>query len=273
MELVRLGSIAVAAVSDGHLEFRVPEAFPGRSAGDFRAHGGVAGETWVAPLVTFVLRAAGRTLLVDTGIGRSTAPYPGESGGLPAGLARAGVAPEAVDAVIFTHLHLDHVGWNFTRAADGIPRPTFPNARYIVHRPEWDYWQTRDWPYLPRRVWPLAETGQLDLVADDHEVAPGVQLLATPGHTPGHVSVLVQDGREGAVITGDAAHHPVQLEQPEWSPTFDADRTRSAETRAALAERIERDGLVALGGHFPAPHGGRLLRVEQGRVYRPLPGP
>lgn len=114
----------------------------------------------------------------------------------------------------------------------------------------------------------MEAAGQLTLAEDGFEVAPGVSLLATPGHTPGHVSILLMDDGAGAIITGDAAQHPAELENPELSPPHDFDPAQSAASRLALVERAEADGLVILGGHFPAPGAGTIVRVGSRRRWR-----
>jgi glyoxylase-like metal-dependent hydrolase (beta-lactamase superfamily II) len=263
------GDIAVTAVSDGHLVLDHARSFPDIPDEAYAAYGGLEGGRVVVPMLSFVVHARGRTLLVDTGRGPHTGSWEGVSGLLPGALAAGGVAPERVDAVVLTHLHADHIGWNFTEE-DGRDRLTFPNARELVHRVEWAHWTATTSKVIARQVTPLADHGRLKLVDDGHEPAPGVRLLATPGHTPGHVSVLVYDGGAGGVITGDAAHHPAELERPEWGYALDQDREQADRARPALAERITAEGLVALGGHFPPPHAGRLVRVGSGHVYRPL---
>lgn len=268
--VLRFGEIAVRTVSDGHLLLGLNGFFPEAAAAALRAYGaGVQGDKLRCPLTSFVIETAGKTVLVDTGLGNFLGRFEGVCGTLPAELAAAGIATERVDAVVLSHLHPDHVGWNCSER-NGVFVPTFPNARYVVHRPEWERWRGVDAGYVRRHVIPLAESGQLEVVADGFEPAPGVRLLSTPGHTAGHVSVLVFGGGEGAVITGDAAHHPLELEHPEWSPSADDDRELSARSRLALVERIEAEGLLVLGGHFPEPHAGRVLRVGARRVYRPL---
>ncbi|HLZ71681.1 MAG TPA: MBL fold metallo-hydrolase [Dehalococcoidia bacterium] len=270
MSVLQFGDIRVSTASDGHLLLGLNGFFPDAPPDAFRDYAaGVVGDKLRCELTTYVIESAGRTLLVDTGLGSFLGRFEGACGVLPAQLDAAGIEPERVDAVVFTHLHPDHVGWNCTER-HGAFVPTFPNARYIVHRPEWERWKDVEAGYIRRHVLPLAASSQLDLVDDGHEPAPGVRLLSTPGHTAGHVSVLVHGGGEGGVITGDAAHHPLEIEHPDWSPSADDDRVLSARSRTALVERIEAEGLLVLGGHFPAPHAGRVVRVEQRRVYRPL---
>lgn len=270
MTTLRFGEITVQTVSDGHLLLELTGFFPDAPADAWSQHPeGVADGKLDAPLTTFVIRTAGRTVLVDTGLGAFLGRFEGSCGALPAELAAAGVPPEGVDAVVFTHLHPDHCGWNCTER-DGAWLPTFPNARYVVHRPEWARWVNIEAGYVRRHVQPLATTGQLDLVGDGYKPAPGMRLLSTPGHTTGHVSVLVYGGGEGGIITGDAAHHPAEIEHPDWSPSADDDRALSARSRAMLVDRAEAEGLLVLGGHFPAPHAGRVVRVGPRRIYQPL---
>ncbi|MFN0147302.1 MAG: MBL fold metallo-hydrolase [Dehalococcoidia bacterium] len=275
MQRLTFGSIAVDALSDGEIRHPLTDAFPDGDATAFRRFGGIdeAGNL-LAPLVSFVIRtAAGRLILVDTGIGPDISPlarfgFEGEVGRLPAALTAAGIDPLRVDTVVATHLHADHIGWNVT-AGDGVPRPMFPNARYVVTRTEWENRaRTAGRTNAARCLDPVEASGQLELVDDGHVVAPGVELLATPGHTPGHVSVLVMDGGSGGVITGDAAHHPAELEDESLVARFDADPVQSSASRRRLVERAEADGLVVLGGHFPPPTAGQVVRVGQKRTWR-----
>jgi glyoxylase-like metal-dependent hydrolase (beta-lactamase superfamily II) len=267
------GSITVDAISDGDLTVPLQGMFPGADPEAFRAHGGCDdGVTLSLPMLTFVIRTAGKLVLVDTGIGPTLGSlgrsgFSGTVGQLPGGLAEASIDPSVVDAVVFTHLHADHIGWNVIDR-DGQPAPMFPNAEYIVSKDEWAFWgatQSRD---IARCVRTIEAAGQLRAVDDGFEPAPGVAMLLTPGHTPGHCSILVTGGGAGCLITGDAAHHPAEFEDPEVQPPYDSDPELAKRTRLALADRCEREGLVVAGGHFPAPSVGSIVRVEGRRRWR-----
>jgi glyoxylase-like metal-dependent hydrolase (beta-lactamase superfamily II) len=172
-----------------------------------------------------------------------------------------------VDAVVFTHLHADHIGWNVLER-DGEFVPMFPNAEYIVSKSEWAFWNATKSRDIARCVRTVEVAGQLRAVDDGFEPAPGVQMIGTPGHTPGHCSILVRGGDAGCIITGDAAHHPAEFENPSLQPPFDSDPKQAQATRKALGDRVEAEGLVVVGGHFPAPTAGTLIRVEGRRRWK-----
>ncbi|MCF2529050.1 MBL fold metallo-hydrolase [Yinghuangia soli] len=214
-----------------------------------------------------------RRILVDTCIGndRSTVPaLPALQTGWLGTLTALGYPPESIDTVICTHLHFDHVGWN-TRLADGAWVPTFPNARYLIPRLEWEFWSKHEGAgsvgatELADTVDPLFAAGLVDLVEADHQVAEGVRLEAAPGHTPGQVAVVVESQGERAVVTGDLVHHPVQFAAPEVPSPADVDIAQATATRRAFVDRYADTGTLVLGTHFPDPTGGRLVR-EGGEV-------
>ena len=218
---------------------------------------------------SFVLRSDGRTVIVDTGLGESQRPgYP--QGNLLGNLREAGITPEQIDIVLITHLHLDHVGWN-TVERDGRRIPTFPNARYVIVRDEWDAFtsddQLRAQEYMQECVLPLEGSGQLDLVDGTHTVTRDLTLVPAPGHTPAHACLAIVSSGERAMIVGDLAHHPVQLTETAWQVWADMDKAQAAETRERIAQRMEQEGALALGGHFPAPGFGRLVHVGGRRVW------
>ncbi|MFF4529294.1 MBL fold metallo-hydrolase [Streptomyces sp. NPDC001407] len=228
---------------------------------------------------SFAVEAGGLRIVVDTGIGngktRANPAWNGLDTDFPERLAAAGFPPESVDLVITTHLHTDHVGWN-TRLAGEDWVPTFPNARYVTSRTEWDHWAATDLDEARAQVFrdsvhPVRDAGQYDLVdvpEQGHEVAPGVLLVPAPGHTPGQVAVELRGSDRRALITGDSIHHPVQLSHPHVHSCVDIDPAQAIRTRARLLDGVADTDALLLGTHFPRPTAGTVRR-EHGR-YRLL---
>ena len=182
-------------------------------------------------------------------------------------LQATGAAPGEVDYVVNTHLHFDHVGWH-TELVDGAWQPTFPAARYVMSAGEFGYWQSKPENEIADQhagftdsVLPIYEAGLVDLVADDHVVIDGVRFMPTPGHTPHHVSVLIESGGQSAVITGDVAHHPCQLAHPDWASTSDFDPDLARTSRMKLVERFADSDTLIIGSHYSDPVAGRIQRA------------
>jgi glyoxylase-like metal-dependent hydrolase (beta-lactamase superfamily II) len=213
----------------------------------------------------FVVDTGEFRILVDTCVGEHQNPIPmGDSPFLDQ-LAEAGYRPEDIDYVVCTHLHFDHVGWN-TRLVDGRWVVTFPNARYLFGRVEWDHWSIETGPYLnvDETVRPVLEAGQADLVEVTHQVCAQVRFVPTPGHTPGHVSVVIESEGEQAVITGDMAHHPLQFADPAVGSNADSDPARAAATRRSRLAEWAADRTLVIGTHFVPPTAGRLQPDGEG---------
>lgn len=177
-----------------------------------------------------------------------------------------GVARDRVDMVLCTHLHNDHVGWN-TMLRDGEWVPTFPNARYLFGRTEYEFWKENpqtgdDRALFVDSVQPVIAAGLADFVDTDHRICDEVQLRPTPGHTPGHVSVMIESQGERAMITGDATHHPSQWTRPEWAAMVDTDPEGSVRTRRALAEEFSDYPILVIGTHYMAPCAGHLVSSD-----------
>jgi len=225
-------------------------------------------------LGAWLVQSRGQTILIDTGIGGRPVQMPvQETPELPAVMRAAGVPPEDVDIVLFTHLHFDHTGWN-TIDEGGVPKPLFANARHIVQQVEWDHWTGGETERTAARyddsLAPLEQAGLIDFVDGEHEVTSELVAIPTPGHTPGHVSFVLQSDGERTYFLGDAAHHPVQLTEPTWSPNADIDPVLSAESRAALFERIEREHALIASGHFEYPGLGHAVRDGERLRWAPL---
>jgi glyoxylase-like metal-dependent hydrolase (beta-lactamase superfamily II) len=175
----------------------------------------------------------------------------------------AGFAPETIDTVLCTHLHVDHVGWN-TRLVDGQWVPTFPNAQYLFGRVEYEHWSrqtTREdmITVLDDSIRPIFDNGLAELVEWDHRITPEVRLIPSTGHTPGHTSVVIESRGERAMITGDFAHHPCQFARPEWSTLADVDPAAGIETRKRLLGELAGEPVLVIGTHFSGPTAGHVI--------------
>lgn len=221
----------------------------------------------------FLLRAEGRSVLVDTGWGPEMGPpgAPATAARLLDELASVGIGVEDVDVVAFTHLHPDHVGWNLVRDGDRLA-PRFPNARYLVPELDWAHYRGREdiHPNIIAQALPLGDLEVTELIADGHAVLPSLTAVATPGHTPGHTSYLLSSDGEHGFILGDLAHHPVILNEVAWVQRFDWDPERAVLTRKETFERLEREGWLVAAGHFRAPGLGRLVRRDGRRDWEPV---
>jgi glyoxylase-like metal-dependent hydrolase (beta-lactamase superfamily II) len=178
-------------------------------------------------------------------------------------LSEAGWTREGVDVVVCTHLHVDHVGWN-TMLEAGRWVPTFPNARYVIGRAEYEHWRAEGdgepAAILADSVQPIFDAGLAELVDMDHRLSPEIRLKPTPGHTPGHVSVLIESKGERGMITGDIMHHPCQIAHPDWAPGFDSDRAAAEVTRRSVLSEVADEPVLVIGTHFAAPTAGRIRR-------------
>lgn len=223
---------------------------------------------------TFIMRSEGKTLLIDSGIGAKDRPlFP--NGRLPEAMAEAGVRPEEIDVVFATHIHIDHVGWH-TTAKDGGWAPTFPNATHVFARAEYEFFTAPEqasnpaFPWVQDCVIPLEGQVNVELVEGEHKLTGELVLMPTPGHTPAHASVAIMSGGESAVLIGDVCHHPAQMTETGWQPIFDMNPALASETREKLMQRIERDQLTVIAGHFAHPGFGRLVRVDGRRTWQAL---
>jgi len=224
---------------------------------------------------SFVLRVAGRTILIDPCVGehkeRPTQPDWNlrDATGYLSRLAAAGVRPDEVDVVFCTHLHSDHVGWN-TQLKDGRWVPTFPKARYLIGRGEMAHWQallaqaTTKYPALEDSVLPVLQAGQVDLIDDGYEPAAGIDLMPLPGHTPGQMGLHLRRGGERAVFCGDAIHSPIQVLHPELSAGLDTDPDRSRLTRFSLLQSLAENHDWLVPAHFRGTHRARIRAAGEG---------
>jgi glyoxylase-like metal-dependent hydrolase (beta-lactamase superfamily II) len=216
-----------------------------------------------------LVETPGRRIIVDTCLGndkenRRIPIWNRLQTGFLADLAAKGCARDTIDTVVCTHLHVDHVGWNTMLVGDSWV-PTFPNARYLMGRVEFEHWTSQDEREdmaveLADSVTPVWEAGLVDLVEIDHRICDEVSLVPTLGHTPGHVSVRIVSQGEEALITGDFVHHPCQIARPEWSSTADSDPAEAQRTRERMLTRLADAPILVIGTHFAGRTAGRVVR-------------
>jgi glyoxylase-like metal-dependent hydrolase (beta-lactamase superfamily II) len=275
--VIRVGNVEIMSLSDGMLEFDLCNFFPTIEHDDWHQYAShlTAAQKVRFNLGSFLVRSEGRTILVDTGLGPKPANAPEAPWGLLLQEFKAnGVAPEDVDMVVMTHLHRDHVGWNLL-AQDGKYVPTFPNARYWMSATDWEAChqpavQPERFPNAPSCVWPLEALGLIEFMQGEHVLTRDLTAIPTPGHTPGHVSILITSQGERALILGDVAHNPAQVHETDWVSRADMDPELTRSTRRALMERLERDQTIVAAGHFPAPGFGKVIRLSGRRYWQVL---
>jgi glyoxylase-like metal-dependent hydrolase (beta-lactamase superfamily II) len=194
-------------------------------------------------------------------------------------LEAAGYPRHSIDTVLCTHLHVDHVGWN-TMLVDGRWLPTFPNARYLIGRTEFEHSQVKpihdgaatnhiseaQGAAMEDSVKPVLDAGLVDLVETDHRLTDEVWLMPSPGHTSGHVSVAISSRGSQALITGDFVHHPCQLAHPEWATTIDHDARESTATRERIFGFLAGTPTLVIGSHWAGATAGQVVR--DGAAFR-----
>jgi glyoxylase-like metal-dependent hydrolase (beta-lactamase superfamily II) len=274
----KVGSFDVTVVSDGMMQLPLSFALPGTTQADVEAlyaangakFGGVNGQINVT-----VVKTGTAVIVIDAGGGADFMPTMGKFGD---NLEAAGIAAASVTHVVFTHAHADHF-WGILDPLDASTR--FAKARHIITATEFDYWTK---PGMETSV-PEALRGvalgsarrlnelaaRLERVKVDAEIIPGVTLLATPGHTPGHASVLLSSGGQQLLVGGDALTNPiVSFAKPDWPWGPDADQTQAAATRRRTLDMLATDKIQLLGYHLPWPGVGRIERKDA--VFRYVTG-
>ncbi len=273
--MLKIGAVEIYPLTDAQGPFprKLDELFPDVDPEQWKPYRRrypqvfVNANTWHCHYGCFLLKTENRNILVDTGIGSGPADprYGGIEGGLVDRLADAGVERDQVDTVFFTHLHWDHVSGGLRGG-----EPTFPKATYFLHQADWDFlragWNEARFADSRRVLVSLGGSGILTLVQGETALTTDITAVATPGHSPGSMSLVVSGAGDGAIIIGDVLHHPALVTEPQWTLLFDADQRQAAETRERVVDQAEKDHLTLVPGHFPAPCFGRVVR-SRGRRY------
>ena len=239
-----------------------------------------------ARIQSWVIEADGRTILFDTGCGNHKVRP-----GIPvfdnldtdflARLAAAGFAPDTIDLVVCSHLHVDHVGWN-TILVDGDWQPTFTNARYVFPAPDVEYWDPDNRHNFPDMIGeavnqgffndsvrPILDRRLAQIVSGSVEIADGVRLDPNPGHTPGCQTLTLSDGGETAMFVGDVLHHPLQILNPDWNSIFCEDAAQARAARRHVLARAAAEDAILVPAHFAGDHAVRIAATPAGFRARP----
>ncbi|KNG94408.1 MBL fold metallo-hydrolase [Pseudaestuariivita atlantica] len=271
-----LGSYRITAIMDGVAPLGRGFFFglPDEQINSVMEANGIGPDLLPAPVNAYLLQSGDRTILIDAGMGGLEMLGPG-FGRLSAGLAAAGTSAEAVDTVVVTHLHPDHVGGLL--AGGGA---AFANAELVVAEAEATFW-TDDAamaaaPEAMQGLFQLAKAvmgayaGRVTQVADGAEIAPGLTLSLSPGHTPGHSVVMIDGGDRQVMMVADTIHNAeLHTALPNIGFGFDVDTGLAAQSRVALFDRLAADKTLIAGSHVHFPGFGRILR--DGEVYRYVP--
>jgi len=276
MGLLQLGDIEIRRVLELEEPFLpIGEMFPDATPEAIAPHRHwlepnaleAGGDRVILPVQAYLVRTRHHTILIDTCIGCDKSIkgmdnwHQRQDQGWLARLRAQGVEPEAIDYVFCTHFHVDHCGWN-TRFVDGRWVPSFPNAKYIFSRPEYEAAEARPGSLFRESVLPVMEAGQAVLVEMDHALDDEVWLQPAIGHTVGQVAVNLASKGHRAAMCGDLIHHPVQCAHPDWNPKFDLDPVRAAVTRRQFLDQHCDTGSVIMTAHFPSPSIGHLVHRD-----------
>ncbi|MHB1005091.1 MAG: MBL fold metallo-hydrolase [Chloroflexota bacterium] len=281
---MKLGELTLRLVSDGHFRLDGGMMFGvvPRTLWEKRMPPDETNRVGLE-LNCLLVRGPGFNAIVDTGLGTNLSDKErdrvwglGPGPRLLENLAAVGLRPEEVDLVVNTHLHIDHCGGNTIRR-DGRLVPTFPRARYVVQRREWeDAMQPNErtkTSYLPDLLRPVAEAGLLSLVDGYSQLNPYLRCMPTPGHTPGHQSVLVASGSDKALYLGDVAPFAVHFERIAWVPAIDVLPLVTMESKRALLAALGDGDYLLLFYHEHAHAAARLRREGEGYSLVAVPFP
>jgi glyoxylase-like metal-dependent hydrolase (beta-lactamase superfamily II) len=274
----QIGSISCTVLSDGYYSYPASWFFPNADPDDLNrelASHHLPQDAVLSPYTCLLIETGRHVALVDTGAGE----YSNSAGAIQARLEVAGVRPKDVDTVILTHAHPDHIGG----AIDLCGRPSFPNARYVLSELEWEFWTGAYTDLRHLRVPDAARESlhsmarrclgalrhQIEPICCETEIIPGVVAIPAPGHTPGHLAVLIADEGNLLLNLGDAAVHPLHLEQPSWQNGFDLAADCALATRRQLMERAIADEMHVMAFHFPFPSIGRVAVKDGGWMWTP----
>jgi glyoxylase-like metal-dependent hydrolase (beta-lactamase superfamily II) len=273
-----LGGAEVTVVSDGPLPLGDPKGtfigVPTEEMKKMLTDNFLPPDNVVLEQNSPIVNMGDKLVLFDTGMGTSRAFGP-TTGRQQKSMAEAGIRPEDIDAVVFTHAHIDHIGG----VVDANGKVLFPNAQFYIAQSDFDYWtdeskmsgDLKDFVIHARKnLLPVRD--RLIFYKDAQEFLPGIQAVATPGHTVGHHMFLITSEGKSFAFLGDLTHHQILLlEKPRMQFAYDTDPKQAAETRVKALDRLAADKMAVMSYHYPWPGYGHIVKSGDGFRYIPEP--
>lgn len=215
----------------------------------------------------FVIESNNKIIIIDTCIGNhkdlTYKPWANRQSMFLDKIREAGVDQTKVDYVVCTHIHLDHVGWNTTKV-NNVWETTFPNASYIFSEKEFQHAKKFEnklhGNIIEESINPVIRRGQATFINPPYSIDNNITIIPTPGHTPGHVSVVINYDHLNIIITGDTIHHPCQIACPEWNSYYEFDQDLSIKTRRRILEKNAGQNSMIIGSHFPGSSFGKIIK-------------
>jgi glyoxylase-like metal-dependent hydrolase (beta-lactamase superfamily II) len=270
----RLGRFECVALSDGGWDYRVEHVFanvPIEQVLEALRRRNLPTDQITTPYSYLYINTGEHRVLVDTGAGDYLAPRTGK---LPQNMDAAGIDPSQIDTVIFTHAHPDHIGG----VVDDTGKAIYSEAEYYISKGEWSFWFSeisrerapdKFISFARKHLEPVQD--RVKLLEGESQVVAGVRAIPAPGHTPGHMVVLVSSGGEQLLYIGDTVVHPLHLEHPDWYPIYDISPEEAAASKRRIFDRAAAKGALVMGQHFsPFPSVGTTVKQGRGWQWQPV---
>ena len=270
-----VGDFKITYLNDGGGYITPTAMFPASSDAGWEKYGRLMDDgRLVISIGGFLIETGDHKIVMDLGFGPQTVEFPGFGpfigGKFMESLAKTGVAREEVTAVIYTHLHLDHVGWTSIEV-DGKRELTFPNAKHMCTQADWDFWMQDEsgmGPHPDAVVGPLKDV--ISFIEAGYSPAAGMTVLDTPGHTPGHISLHIEAGDQEVFMIVDLLHNEAQFYEADWFVAFDIDPAAAKVTRESMYARLDRPNVIVADGHFADAVFGKVAQNDGAWVWTPL---